>query len=79
MSNSYLEIMNLLFFMFYSCFQHDSGDDPYSVPPLGVHYSKRWAIEDLHSEQSESSRLAGLADPLLATGKGKKAWREEGG
>jgi hypothetical protein len=44
-----------------------------------VHYSKRWAIEDLHSEQSESSRLAGLADPLMAAGKGKKAWREEGG
>ena len=66
-------------FKFLSPLQHDSGDDPYSVPPLGVHYSKRWAIEDLHSEQSESSRLAGLADPLSATGKGKKAWREEGG
>ncbi|XP_062516769.1 transcriptional adapter 3-B-like [Corticium candelabrum] len=35
----------------------DSGRNYYSVPPLGKHYSERWAEEDLYEEQRDNCRI----------------------
>ena len=44
--------------------QLEKKEEIFCVPPLGQHYSRRWAVEDLHEEQSESLRLRQMADPL---------------
>lgn len=39
-------------------------EEIFQVPQLGKHYSRRWAVEDLQEEQSESVRLGQMANPL---------------
>lgn len=39
-------------------------EEIFQVPQLGQHYSRRWAVEDLQEEQSESLRLGQMANPL---------------
>lgn len=44
--------------------QYEKREEVFYVPPLGQHYSHRWAAEDLQEEQSESLQLGQMADPL---------------
>jgi len=61
-------------------FQYKNAGDAFVVPPLGQHYSRRWAMEDLQEEQKESQRLGSMADPLAMWEKGsdKRANNREG-
>ncbi|XP_064390478.1 transcriptional adapter 3-A-like isoform X2 [Halichondria panicea] len=52
----------------------NENDDAYSVPPLGVHYSRQWASHDIHSEREVSARLGQLADPFTERG---GEWEDE--
>lgn len=54
-------------------------DELFQVPPLGQHYSRRWAAEDLHDEREESSRLGEMADPLADWDKLRDGRHEEEG
>ena len=40
------------------------------VPPLGQHYGRRWASEDLREERVEAARLTALAEPGSGGGGG---------
>ena len=48
----------------YTSVQYEKREELFTIPALGQHYSRRWAVEDLHEEQSESLRLNQMADPL---------------
>lgn len=57
--------------------QFEDESEFYHVPPLGQHYSQRWAVEEVGEERGEGGRLTQLVDPTNArTGEG---WQEEAG
>ena len=44
----------------------------YQIPPLGQHFSRKWAVEDLKEEREEAAKLAMMAEP------GNREWRVAG-
>ena len=58
--------------------QYDDDAELYQIPPLGQHFSRKWAVEDLKEEREEAAKLAMMAEP------GNRAmenggWQEESG
>ena len=61
-----------------SFLQYDDDAELYQIPPLGQHFSRKWAVEDLKEEREEAAKLAMMAEP------GNRAmenggWQEESG
>ncbi|KAK3728912.1 hypothetical protein RRG08_051560 [Elysia crispata] len=47
---------------------YEQETDLYRIPPLGVHYTQRWAQEDLAEEQSDGCRINDKKKPVQANG-----------
>lgn len=48
--------------VFAYCLQHDEEQEYYKIPPLGKHYSYKWAMAEMQKEQQQSDWLQETSD-----------------